>query len=156
MVERGDKENAVETAKFISWSRKSQESSVGVRRGYSSGDDGRESKEFDISLMNWLDVLTGVLQEEGEGGFWEVLGRHVVLIPFEELPSLSSLVQVVIRSPCLFHIHIFKGRERQFDHGQSSHRWWLSLYLVRRLPSSENTCSSSHNASEIGYPFHAA
>ena len=59
--------------------------------------------------MNCLDVLTGVLQEEGEGGFWEVLSRHVVLIPFKELPRSSSLVQAVIQSPCLFHIHIFEG-----------------------------------------------
>ena len=29
-----------------------------------------------------------------------------------------------------------------------------SLYCVRMLPSSENTCSGSHEASEIGYPCH--
>ena len=37
MVERGDEENAVATAKFISWSSRSRESSEEVNTGYSSG-----------------------------------------------------------------------------------------------------------------------
>ena len=125
MVERGDEENAVETAKFISWSRRSQDSLAEVRRGYSSwegeDDDERELKEVDISLMNRLDVLTSGVQKEGERGFWEIFSCHIVFIPFKEFPSSSGLVQTVIQSPCLFHIHIFKGREREFDHGWSSH-----------------------------------
>ena len=73
-------------------------------------DDGeRELKEVDILLMNHLDVLASGMQKEGERGFWEFLGRHVVFIPFKEFPSLSGLVQAVVQSPCLFHIHIFEG-----------------------------------------------
>ena len=72
--------------------------------------------------MNCLNILTSKLQEEGEGGLWEILSHHVVFIPFEELPSSSGLVQAVIQSPRLFHIHIFEGQERQFDYGWSSHR----------------------------------
>ena len=122
MVERGDEENAVETAKFISWSRRSRESLAEVRRGYSWGDDDeQELKEVDISLMNRLDVLASGMQKEGERGFWELLGRHIVFIPFEEFPSSSGLVQAVVQSPRLFHIHIFESQERQFDHGWSSH-----------------------------------
>ena len=73
-----------------------------------SWDDEWELKEVDISLMNCLNVLTSGLQKKGERGFWEILGCHVVLIPFEELPSSSGLVQAVIQSPHLFHIYIFK------------------------------------------------
>ena len=74
--------------------------------------------------MNCLNVLTSKLhlQEEGEGGFWEILSRHIVLIPFKKLPSSSGLVQAVIQSPHLLHIHIFESQERQFDHGWSSYR----------------------------------
>ena len=124
MVERGDEENAVEIAKFISWSRRSRESLAEVRRGYLSweDDDEQELKEVDISLMNHLDVLASGVQKEGERGFWEFLSCQIILIPFKEFPSLSGLVQAVVQSPCLFHFHIFEGRKRQFDHCWSSHR----------------------------------
>ena len=72
--------------------------------------------------MYYLNVLTSELQERGKGGFWEIHGHYVVLIPFEELPSSSGLVQAVVQSPHLFHIHIFEGRERQFNHSWSIHR----------------------------------
>ena len=59
MVERGDEENAVATAKFIAWSSRSQESSEEVNRGYSSREDmeERRSEEVDILLMNCLEML---------------------------------------------------------------------------------------------------
>ena len=68
MVERGDEENAVATAKFISWSSRSRESSKEVSKGYSSGEDVEErgSEEFDILLMNCLDMLASRMQKEGE------------------------------------------------------------------------------------------
>ena len=111
MVERGNVENTAETAKFISWSRRSQESSAEVRRGYLSweDEDEQELKEVDISLMNRLDVLASGVQKEGERGFWEFLSCQIILIPFKEFPSSSGLVQAVIQSPRLFHFHIFKG-----------------------------------------------
>ena len=94
-----------------------------VRRGYSSweDDDEQELKEVEISLMNHLDVLASGVQKEGERGLWEFFSHHVVFIPFEEFPSSSCLVQTVVQSPHLFHIHIFEGREREFDHGWGSH-----------------------------------
>ena len=114
MVERGDEENTVEMAKFISWSRRSRESSAEVRRGYSSweDDDERELKEVDISLMNCLDVLASGVQKERKRGFWKFLSCQIIFIPFKEFPSSSSLVQAVIQSPRLFHFHIFEGRKR--------------------------------------------
>ena len=71
-VERGVEENAVDTARFISWLRRSRESLAEVRRGYSSWEDEkeRESKEVDISLMNRLDILASGVQKEGERSFW--------------------------------------------------------------------------------------
>ena len=98
MVERGDKENAVDTAKFISWSRRSRESSEEVRRGYSSWEDEEErgSEEVDILLMNHLDVLTSKMQKEGERSFWEFFGRQIVLIPLKESPGPSGLVQTIV------------------------------------------------------------
>ena len=55
----------VDTAKFISWLRRSWESLAEVRRGYSSGEDEgeRELKEVDISLMNRLNVLASGVQK---------------------------------------------------------------------------------------------
>ena len=60
MVDRGEDENAAATAKFISWSSKSRESSEEVKTGYLSGEDMEErwSEEFDILLMKYLDALT--------------------------------------------------------------------------------------------------
>ena len=74
MVERGDEENMVATAKFISWSSRSRESSEEVNKGYSSGGDAEErrSEEVDILLMNCLDMLASGMQKEGEQSLWEV------------------------------------------------------------------------------------
>ena len=83
-----------------------------MRRGYSSGDDRRESKELDILLMDGLNVLTSGLQKGRKGCFWEFLGCHIVLIPFEELPSSSGLVQAVIQSPHLLHVYVLESPER--------------------------------------------
>ena len=68
MVDKGDNENAAATAKFISWSSKSQESSEEVKTGYSSGEDVEEcwSEKVDILLMKYLDTLTSEVYEEGE------------------------------------------------------------------------------------------
>ena len=97
-VERGDEENMVDTAKFISWLRRSRESSEEVRRGYLSWDDQEEqgSEEVDILLMNHLDVLTSRVQKEGERSFWGFFGCQIVLIPFKESPGLSGLVQTIV------------------------------------------------------------
>ena len=67
-MERGDEENTVATAKFISWSSRSRESSEEVNRGYSSGEDAGErgSEEVDILLMHGLDMLASGVQKEGE------------------------------------------------------------------------------------------
>ena len=48
-MDRGEEEKAVATAKFISWSSRSRESSVEVKTGYSSRED--ESEEFDIVVV---------------------------------------------------------------------------------------------------------
>ena len=47
------------TAKFISWSSKSQESSEEVKTGYSSGEDMEQcrSEEFNILMVKFLDML---------------------------------------------------------------------------------------------------
>ena len=95
MVERGDEENAVNTTKFISWSRRSWESSEEDRRGYSSWEE-RGSEEVDILLMNRLDVLASRVQKEGERGFWEYFSHQIILIPFKESPGSSGLVQTII------------------------------------------------------------
>ena len=98
MVERGDEENVVTTTKFISWSRRSRESSEEVKRGYSSGGDEEErgSEEVDILLMNCLDVLENGVEKEGERSFWEFFRHQIVLIPFKESPGPSGLVQTII------------------------------------------------------------
>ena len=59
--------------------------------------------------MDGLNVLTSGLQKGRKGCFWEFLGCHVVLIPFEELPSLSGLVQAVIQSPRLLFLKVDRG-----------------------------------------------
>ena len=112
-VESGDEENVVDTTKFISWSRRSRESSEEVRRGYSSGEDEGEwgSEEVNILLMNCLDMLASGMQKEGERSFWEFFSRQMVLIPFKESPGPSGLVQTVIQSPCLLHFHVFECQE---------------------------------------------
>ena len=88
----------VDTAKFISWSRRSWESSEEVRRGYLSWEDEEErgSEEVDILLMNCLDVLASRVQKEGERSFWEFFSHRIVLIPFKESPGLSGLVQTIV------------------------------------------------------------
>ena len=98
MVERGDEENVVTTAKFISWSSRSRESSEEVNKGYSSGEDAEErgSEEVNILLMNCLDMLASGMQKEGEGSFWEFFSHQIVLIPFKESPGLSGLVQTIV------------------------------------------------------------
>ena len=110
MVKRGDEENVVDTAKFISWSRRSWESLVDVRRGYSSWEDEeeRKSEEVNILLMNRLDVLASGMQKEGERSFWEFFHCQIVLIPFKESPSSSGLVQTIVYSPRLLHFHVFE------------------------------------------------
>ena len=49
VVDKGEDEKAVATAKFISWSSRSRESSVEVKTGYSSTEDW--SEEFDIVVV---------------------------------------------------------------------------------------------------------
>ena len=60
VVDKGEDENAAATAKFISWSSKSQESSEEVKTGYSLGEDmgERRSEEIDILMVKFLDMLT--------------------------------------------------------------------------------------------------
>ena len=77
--------------------------------GYSSGEDGQDSEEVNISLMSCLNVLIGGLQKEVKGSFWEILGCQVVLIVFEKLPGLSGLIQTIIDSLRLLHAHVFEG-----------------------------------------------
>ena len=112
MVKRGDEENVVDTAKFISWSRRSRESSAEVRRGYSSWEDEeeRKSEEVNILLMKHLDVLANGMQMEGKRSFWECFSCQIVLIPFKESPSSSGFVQKIVYSPHLLHFHVFECR----------------------------------------------
>ena len=67
-MQRGDEENMVATAKFISWSSGSRESSEEVNKGYSSAEDAGErgSEEVDILLMNCLDTLASEMQKKGK------------------------------------------------------------------------------------------
>ena len=60
VVDKGEDKNAAATAKFISWSSKSRESSEEVKTGYSSGEDmgERRSEEFNILMVKFLDMLT--------------------------------------------------------------------------------------------------
>ena len=53
VVDKGEEEKAVATAKFISWSSRSQESSAEDKTGYSSEEDIGEcwSEKFDIVMM---------------------------------------------------------------------------------------------------------
>ena len=82
------------TAKFISWSSKSRESSEEVKTGYSLGEDMEEgrSEEFDILMVKFLDMLAGGMQEERKQSFRKVFGRQVVFIPFEKLPGPFFLI----------------------------------------------------------------
>ena len=46
---------------------------MAVINRYSSGEEGWDSEEVDISLMSCLNVLIGGLQDEVKGSFWEVV-----------------------------------------------------------------------------------
>ena len=87
----------------------------------------RGSEKADILLMNCLDMLASGMQKEGEQSFWEFFSHQIVLIPFEESPGPSGLVQTVVQPPCLLHFHVFECREGQGDYSWGIHRWWWSL-----------------------------
>ena len=63
---------------------------MAVRNGYSSGEDGWDSEEVDISLVSSLNIPIGDLQEEVKGSFWEIVSRHVVFIAFDHQFSTFS------------------------------------------------------------------
>ena len=67
---------------------------------------------------------------------------------FQVVKNFVNYLQTVDKFPV--HVELWVKRR----HGCMSQRLCRRLYCVNMLPSFENTCSGSHEASVIGYPRH--
>ena len=94
----------------------------------------------------------------GEGSYSSLL--LISLQNFKNSQTSFAMLQI-INSSCSWSTSSGVGRSRysicRIREKQFYQSWCHSLYCVSRSPSSENTSSGSHDASEMGwvaFPFH--